>query len=91
MSAALQANEFGDVLKILAEDVLITFREHRYVTDPELEQLLVPFAIVQDIDREKVDASVRKKLFRSETAASARLSKQDKFIAADFHRRVPVE
>ena len=89
--AALQTHELGDVLKILAKDVLITFREHRYVAHAELEQLLASCGVVQYIERQEVNAFVRKKLFRSETAASAGLGEQDKSVADDFHRRVAVE
>jgi hypothetical protein len=49
--------------------------------------LLPSRRIVQYVKNQEVDLSFRKKLFRSQATASARLGKQDKFIGAAFHCR----
>jgi hypothetical protein len=40
MPGALQTDKLGDVLEVLAENVLAASREHRHGADAELEQLL---------------------------------------------------
>jgi hypothetical protein len=87
VSRALQADKFGDVLQVLAEDVLATFCEHRHSLYAEPEQLFSSRRVVQNVKVDKVDAFFRKKLFRSEATASTRLGEQDKFVIYDFHRR----
>ena len=64
MPAALQAHKFGDVLEVLAENVLIASREHRHGANTELEQLLVSRRIVHYVNRDEFNALLRKKLFR---------------------------
>ena len=83
--SALHADKLGDILEILTKNVLPRAREHRHSAHPKLEQLLPSRGIVNDVDRAKWNLLFRKKLFRSETAASARLSKQNKWISPGFH------
>jgi len=65
MPAALQADELGDILQVLAEYELITARQNRYGAHAKFAQSLQCCRIVQDIERDEVDAFFRKKLFRS--------------------------
>jgi hypothetical protein len=82
---ALQADEFGHVLQILTEDVLITFREHRHSTRPEMEKPVSCREVVQDIDCEEANAFFRKKLFRSQATASAGLGEKDEAVIDGLH------
>ena len=75
MPATLQADEFGDVLQVLAKDILTVFREHRHGARAELEQLLSSRQVVQYVNGDEVDAFFRKKLFRSQATASTGLCK----------------
>jgi hypothetical protein len=81
----LHADKLGDILEILTKNVLTRAREHRHSAHSKLEQLLPPCRIVDDVDGAKRNLLFRKKLFRSETAASTRLSKQNKWISPGFH------
>jgi hypothetical protein len=85
MSRALQPDKFGDVLEVLAEDILVASGEHRHSPRAEPEQLLSSCLIVQNIQGEKVDAFFRKKLFRSQATTSTRLAEQDEFVIYAFH------
>jgi hypothetical protein len=87
VSGALQADKFGDVLQVLAEDVLLAFCQHRHGLRAEPEQLLSSCRVVQNVEVDKVDAFFRKKLFRSKAATSTRLGEQDEFVIYDIHRR----
>jgi hypothetical protein len=88
MPCALQADKLGDVLKVLAKNVLIASGEDRHGADAELEQLFQSRWIVHDINRREVDAFLRKKLFRLQATASTRLSEQNKFVGDVFHNRM---
>ena len=88
MSAALQADKFGDVFHVLAEDELVAFRQHRHALRAKAEQLLSSRGVVQNIEGGKVYAFFRKKLFRSKAAASTGLGEQDEFVVCDCHRHV---
>jgi hypothetical protein len=85
MAAALQADEFGDVLQVLAENVFVAFGEHRHCLSPKSEQLRSCGWIVQHVPCEEADALFRKKLFRSQTTASPGLGEQDPCVANTFH------
>src|SRR3974390_2701989 len=76
MTRAVKADELGDVLEVLPEDKLIAFGNDRYITHAEREQLFASAAVVQHVDRDELDVSFRKKLFRSEAAASPWLGKE---------------
>ena len=65
MSAALQADELGDVFHVLAEDILVAFGQNRHGARAQFAQPLQRRWIVQDIEGDEVDAFFRKKLFRS--------------------------
>ena len=65
MPAALQANELGYIFQVLAKDVLIALRQNRYGASAELVQSLLCRWIVKYIERDEVNAFLRKKLFRS--------------------------
>jgi hypothetical protein len=75
--AALQADKFGDVFDVLAENVLIASRQHRHGANTEFQQPLEPGWVVHHVNRGEVNAFFRKKLFRLEATASTRLSEQD--------------
>ena len=89
MPAALQTDEFRDVIEILAEDKLLAFGEHRHRLHSEFQQLILPAGVVQNIDRNEFDAFLRKKLFRSQATASTRLGEQHKLIGVVFHNILP--
>ena len=80
MAGALQADEFGYVLEILAEDVILALRHHRHVTHAQRQQLFAPAGVIRNVDDFVVYLLFRKKLFRSEAAASPRLEEQDEFF-----------
>ena len=46
MSAALQADKFGDVLHVLAKDELAAFGQHRHALRTEAKQLLATGRVV---------------------------------------------
>jgi hypothetical protein len=83
---ALQAHELGHVFEVLAEYELLALRNHRHVTHAELEQALAAASVVQYVDVFESDALTRKKLFRPETTASARLSEENEFVSDRVHR-----
>jgi hypothetical protein len=85
MAGALQTDKLGDVLEVLAENVLAASREYRHGADAELKQLLFARGIVHYVNRDEVNAFFRKKLFRPQATASARLGEQDKFFGEVFH------
>jgi len=88
MPGTLQADEFGHVVEILAKNVFLAPGEHGNGTHAEPEQPRLPGRIVQDIDGAKLDAFLRKKLFRSQAAASAGLNKKDEWIGCAFHLEI---
>jgi hypothetical protein len=85
MAGALQSDELGDVLEVLAENVLSASRQYRHGANPELEQLIFSRRIVHHVNRDEVNALLRKKLFRPQATASTRLSEQDEFVGRVFH------
>ena len=88
VAGALQADKLGDVFKVLTENVFSASREHRDAAHAEFEQLLLSRWIVHYVNRDEVNALFRKKLFRSQTAASTRLGEQDEFVGDVFHARM---
>jgi hypothetical protein len=48
----LQPDELGDILQVLAEDVVFALRNHGHVADAQGEQLLPPSGIIQHIDHD---------------------------------------
>ena len=85
MSRALDANELGHIFEILAKNELLTSGRYGHCAHAKFEQLFPPSSVVQDIDGAECDALLRKKLFRSKAAASARLSEQNKLFGDTFH------
>ena len=85
MAGALQSDEFGHVLEILAKHELFAARDHRHIAHTEGEQFLAPRRVIQDVDRDEVDIFFRKKLFRSKAATSTRLGEEYEFVGADIH------
>jgi hypothetical protein len=85
MPGALQPYELGHVFEVLAEYVLLTLRNDRHVTHAELQQALATPRIVQYVYVLKSDAFTRKKLFRPETTASARLREENEFLCDRVH------
>jgi hypothetical protein len=91
VTAALQADEFGNIFEILTENVLVSPGQHGHAARSEPQELLFARAVVQDVDGNEVDALLRKKLFRSKAAASAGLSEQNERISGILHKRTPGE
>jgi hypothetical protein len=87
-AGALQADELGDVLEVLAKNVLVASREHRHGAHAEFEQLFFSRRIVHYVDRDEVNAFFRKKLFRPQATASTRLGEQGQFVSNALHDRV---
>lgn len=85
MTGALQADELGDVLQVLSEDVVLAPGNDRDVADSQGQQLFTPAGIVRDVDDDVVYLLFRKKLFRSETAASPRLQEKYVFVFVGAH------
>ena len=73
VAGALQADKLGDVLEVLAENVLVASREHRHGAHAEFQELLFAGRIVHNVNRDEVNAFFRKKLFRLQATASTRL------------------
>jgi hypothetical protein len=88
MTRAVKADELGDVLEVLSEDKLVAFGNDRHITHAEREQPLASAAVIQHVDHDEIDAFFRKKLFRSEAAASPRLGEQYEFVSDGTHWRV---
>jgi hypothetical protein len=86
VTAALQADELGNIFEILTENVLVSPGQHGHAARAESQELLLTRWIVQHIDGNEVDALLRKKLFRSKAAASAGLSEQNERISDIFHK-----
>jgi hypothetical protein len=85
MTGALQTDKLCDVFQVLAEYVLPVSREDRHRAHAELQQPLQSSGIVDDVNRNEVDAFFRKKLFRPQATASTRLGEQDKLVSGIFH------
>jgi len=80
VAGALQADELGDVLEVLAEDVVFALRYDGNVAYTQRQQLFAPARVIRNVDDEVVYLLFRKKLFRSEAAASPRLQKEDELL-----------
>jgi hypothetical protein len=80
VSRALEADEFRDVFKVLAEHVVSALGHHGDVAQAQLEKALAAARIIGYVHCFEVDAFTRKKLFRPQTAASSRLRKQHEFV-----------
>jgi hypothetical protein len=81
----LEADELGHVFEILAKNVLPASGEHGHAAHAKPEQTLLPGRVIQHVDGTELDAFRRKKLFRSQAAASAGLSEQGELIRLAFH------
>jgi len=86
MPGAVEADELSDLLEVLPEHELLTFGDNRHIAHAEGEQFFAPARVVQYVDRDEIDAFFRKKLFRSEAAASPRLGEQREFFSGCIHR-----
>jgi hypothetical protein len=83
VAGALQPDEFGNVLQVLAKDKLFALGDDRDVAYAELEQSFAALRIVQYINGDEINFFARKKLFRPETAASPGLGeKYELFVGA---------
>jgi len=80
VAGTLQADELRHVLEVLSEDEVLALRDDGNVAYTELEQLLTAARIVRNVDDEVVYLLFRKKLFRSEAAASPRLEEKCEFV-----------
>jgi hypothetical protein len=90
MPGALQADEFRNIFQILSEDELFALGHYRNIAHSELEQPLAALRIVEYIYCNEVNAFFRKKLFRSEAAASAGLGEEDKTVSDGIHDSDPI-
>jgi hypothetical protein len=88
VTAAVQADELGNIFEILTENVLVSPGQHGHAARSELQKLLLARPVVQHVDRNKVDALLRKKLFRPKAAASAGLGEQNETISGIFHKEL---
>lgn len=88
MAGALEPDEFGHVFQVLREDELAALRDHGNVAHAQGEQLLAPANVVQYVNGDEIDALLRKKLFRSEAAASPGLGVEDEFFSDGGHVEV---
>jgi hypothetical protein len=64
---------------------LIAARDYRHVAHAVREKLLAAAGVVKDVDGDEVDAFFRKKLFRSEAAASPGLGKEHELVGGNVH------
>ena len=80
VAGAVQADEFGDVLEVLAEDELFALGDDRHVAHAECQQVFAAARVVQHVDGDEVDVFFRKKLFRSEAAASPGLGEEHELV-----------
>ena len=87
MAGPLKTYKFGDVLEILAENVLPAGCEHGHGARTELGEFFLPERIVQNVAAREADASLRKKLLRSHATASARLGIQNESIGGLAHSK----
>jgi hypothetical protein len=85
VARALEPDELRDVLEILPENVALALGDDRNVAQAQGQQLLTASGIVRDVDYDVVYLLFRKKLFRSEAAASPRLEKQYEFLVWRVH------
>jgi hypothetical protein len=85
VAATLQTDELSDVFQVLTEDILIAIGQDRHGASAEFGQPLLGGRIVQYIERGEADSFSRKKLFRSEAAASAGLGVENKLVSGFFH------
>ena len=88
MTAALQADELGNIFEILTENVLVSLGQHGHTARAQAQESLLAFPVVQNVEGDEAYALLRKKLFRSKTAASARLGKQNEIISDIFHKEL---
>jgi hypothetical protein len=86
MAGALQTDEFRNVFQILAKYKLLAFGHYRNIAYSKFEQPLSALRIVEHIDRNEVNAFFRKKLFRSEAAASPGLGEEYETVSDGIHR-----
>ena len=84
MSGAREADKLCHVLEILPDYVLLPFRHDGQVAHAVSEQPLTSTRVVQHVDYGEVDALFRKKLFRSEAAASPGLGEEREALGG-FH------
>jgi hypothetical protein len=85
VSRTLQTDEFRDVFEVLTENEVIAFGYDRNVAYAELQQAVASASVVQDVQGFEIDAFTRKKLFRPETTASARLREENEFLCDRVH------
>ena len=77
-----EADELGDVLEVLPEDELLALGDDRHIAHAVGEQPFAAAGVIEDVDGDEVDLLFRKKLFRSEAAASPGLGEEDELRAA---------
>jgi hypothetical protein len=85
VTGALQAYELGDIFEVRTEHEVFAFGDDGNVADSELEQPLASAGVVQYIDDIVIDVFTRKKLFRTQAAASSRLREQNESVGGSIH------
>jgi hypothetical protein len=89
MPGALQTDELGYVLEVLAENKLIAARDDRHVPHPQGKEPFPSLRVVLNIDCDEIDAFLRKKLFRFEAAASPGLGEESELVGHSVHHALP--
>jgi CRP-like cAMP-binding protein len=85
VAGAFEADELGDVLEVLPEYEALSLGDDGDVAHAVGEQPLAAAGVIEDVDGDEVDLLFRKKLFRSEAAASPGLGEQDELLGRDVH------
>jgi hypothetical protein len=85
VARALEPDELRDILEILAKDELLALRNDRHISNAQLEKTFASSGVVEHVNRFEVDAFARKKLFRPQTAASARLREKNEIVGDGIH------
>jgi hypothetical protein len=67
---------------------LLAACDDRHGTHAKCHQLFAAAGIIEDVDGDEVDTFFRKKLFRSEAAASAGLRKEYELVGGGVHVRL---
>ena len=86
MTGPAHANELRYGRETFGNDELFAFGKGRQHARTKLPQLLTSMWIVIYVNVDKIDASLRKKLFRFETVASPGVGEQRKFFVCSNHK-----
>jgi hypothetical protein len=85
VAADLQADELGNEIEILGNDIPAALRERRSLAHAVLYEQRARTRIVVNVDGDEVHAMFRKKLFRAQAVASAGFGKEYVFVGSLLH------